>query len=473
MGATNVSLRKRYCRLEAASGYAGQRRSQRATSGVPSAVACCPAAMSEGSSLSVGPRAVVCTVEAQDGAKRAVRRPAQQVPRRAAAVVAAAVRVHEGLEAVHACIHHGLDARLQTDAVASPPHRVAVLSGRLGRALVGHAGPPIGQPKLGERHRPNLVRAVGRGARAVDGGHHRVVDVRAPGGVVQPLPHARGVRGVDEGRRDREGPVVVEPPEGEPRLEPLCEAVEAEGHLCTTTHMPMHPALRASRWRGEAHECMHCVRTAHACTAGTLRTRGVVAEEVGGRTSSLEVCSPPASREATGKGSARARGGHRISRSADRWVPPRFEWRSVTVVEVGAQPLGLEEVEPCAEVREECRGRVVVVAVLACGRVAPVHVQCPHVDGQLPRRPARDVVLGLGLGVLVPPSAPRRLPARERAAQQEDVRVARHVVREVVAVGVGVRGAGGRGRRPPARREEAGTVDQGVDCGGEWRRPVE
>ena len=38
------------------------------------------------------------------------------------------------------------------------------------------------------------------------------------GRVVEALPHGGGVRGVHERRRDREGPVVVEPPEGQPRL---------------------------------------------------------------------------------------------------------------------------------------------------------------------------------------------------------------------------------------------------------------
>ena len=36
--------------------------------------------------------------------------------------------------------------------------------------------------------------------------------------VVEALPHGGGVRGVNGGRWDREGPVVVEPPEGQPRL---------------------------------------------------------------------------------------------------------------------------------------------------------------------------------------------------------------------------------------------------------------
>ena len=118
--------------------------------------------------------------------------------------------------------------------------------------------------------------------------------------------------------------------------------------------------------------CMHCVRT--ACTHAP-QARCAHAASWRGRTSSVEVCSPPASREATGNGSDRARGEHMgehgISRVLQVGGSPRFEWRSVTVVEVGAQPLGLEKAEPRAEVREERRGRVVVVAVLASGRVAP------------------------------------------------------------------------------------------------------
>jgi len=232
---------------------------------------------------------------------------------------------------------------------------------------------------------------------------------------------------------------------------------------------------------------MDCVRTActHAlqarCCVHAASWRGRQGMDLH-RSSSLDVCSPPASREATGNGSDRARGEHGISRSCGS-AGIRFECRSVTVVEVGAQPLGLEEVEPRAEVREECRGWVVIVAVLASGRVAPVHVQRPHVEGQLPRRPARDVILGLDLCVLVPPcepravspigqqrrragerheGAPRRLPARERAAQQEDVRVARHVVGEVVAVGVGVRGAGGRGcSAAPSSEQRSGDGPPG------------
>jgi len=50
MGATSVSLRKRYWSLERASAYSGSIRSQRAISGKPVAVAVAPAAISAGSS---------------------------------------------------------------------------------------------------------------------------------------------------------------------------------------------------------------------------------------------------------------------------------------------------------------------------------------------------------------------------------------------------------------------------------------
>ena len=50
MGATSVSFSQTYASLEAASAWAGQKRSARAASGKPEAVASAPPAMSEGSS---------------------------------------------------------------------------------------------------------------------------------------------------------------------------------------------------------------------------------------------------------------------------------------------------------------------------------------------------------------------------------------------------------------------------------------
>lgn len=52
-------------------------------------------------------------------------------------------------------------------------------------------------------------------------------------------------------------------------------------------------------------------------------------------------------------------------------------------------------------------GSVARLASTTCkGRVAPVHIECPDVNGKVVRLPTLNFALGLVLGVLVPVSEP-------------------------------------------------------------------
>mmetsp|Transcript_29789 Transcript_29789/g.80592 ORF Transcript_29789/g.80592 Transcript_29789/m.80592 type:complete len:480 (+) Transcript_29789:1083-2522(+) len=170
-------------------------------------------------------------MEAEDGAEGAVRRPPQQVPG-GPKVVASAVGVDKGLEVVHAGVDHRLHARLQGHAVTCPPDRVAVVRRALLVIQSVHPSLPVRLGKLRERQGA-AVKEVARGFAdsliiADSGG---VVHVGAPGRVVKPIPLAICLRCVDKGRRDREAPVVVEPPEREAASHPLAQAMPAEGSL--------------------------------------------------------------------------------------------------------------------------------------------------------------------------------------------------------------------------------------------------
>ena len=53
----------------------------------------------------------------------------------------------------------------------------------------------------------------------------------APRGIVEPIPVPTSVRRVDEGRGDRETPIVIEPPVRESARKPFAQAVPAERNL--------------------------------------------------------------------------------------------------------------------------------------------------------------------------------------------------------------------------------------------------
>mmetsp|Transcript_15588 Transcript_15588/g.36913 ORF Transcript_15588/g.36913 Transcript_15588/m.36913 type:complete len:468 (-) Transcript_15588:760-2163(-) len=196
----------------------------------------------------IAPGPVVRAMEPQDGAEDAVGRPAHQIPG-ALATVAPAVRVHEGFQPVQACVHHGLRGRLEVHPVARPPHGEAVLRGVLCSLLGIHAGLPVRLSELGQSHRPAVEGVPGLVPDvAVVVLHRAVINVGAPGGIVQTLPHAirRGL--VHEGRRDGKLPVVVKPPVGHALGHPLAEPLPSElgllgGGLQT-------PRVAAGHWVG-------------------------------------------------------------------------------------------------------------------------------------------------------------------------------------------------------------------------------
>mmetsp|Transcript_18981 Transcript_18981/g.55065 ORF Transcript_18981/g.55065 Transcript_18981/m.55065 type:complete len:244 (+) Transcript_18981:1059-1790(+) len=232
------------------------------------------------------------------------------------------------------------------------------------------------------------------------------VDMGAPRYIVKTLPVDVRGRAVHKRRRDREGPIVVEPPECEPARHPLAQALPPEGRLFRRCLQAARPSPgHGVRVVVEVCAQAVCLEVREpVCEVWEERGVWVVVEVVLaiGGVAPIHVQGPDVNRQ--------------LAALPMLNVPLRLR-HGVRV------PVG--EPRAVREVREQRHG--------------------PRQRQQL---------------------APRGAPAGQAGAQQEHVAVPRHVVAEVVAVRREERRIdrrlGGYGPRTPGRRVEARVVDQGV-----------
>ena len=170
----------------------------------------------------IAPWSVITAMEAVNGAKRTVSRPAHETSASDGSRVAAAIAVHIWFEVVDTRVDHRLNRTLQRNSVTSPPNRESMLSWRFGVPSRWHPRAPIWQPKLRQCH-GTLVKGIACWVTDsfVELTHSVVVDMRTPGCVVQVVPFSTGDGGVDHRRWNRECPVVIEPPKCKSAIHPF------------------------------------------------------------------------------------------------------------------------------------------------------------------------------------------------------------------------------------------------------------